>query len=99
MGIETQKNRKRAIDKEADVRKRTKNLKLAKSKVVENKKLPKVVPYQVGFKELWKQTPSPVAHIARPIINYQRRKEAEKINKERGYSRGGLVKKTKAKIK
>lgn len=84
------KNTKRAIDKEASIRKRKKQ---KEKKVVNtNKKLPKVTADQVSFKELLKQTVSPVAHVARPIINYQRRKEAERINKERGYKQGGKLK-------
>jgi hypothetical protein len=83
------KNPKREIDKEASVRKRKKQRVLgAEAK----KKLPKVVPDQIGFTELLKETLSPVAHIARPIINYKRRKEAEKENKARGYQQGGFNK-------
>tara|TARA_Y100001973_G_scaffold37932_1_gene57105 strand:+ start:22 stop:561 length:540 start_codon:yes stop_codon:yes gene_type:complete len=82
------KNPKRAIEKEALVRKRKKQRVLGAD--VKKEKLPKVIPQQVGFKELLKQTVSPVAHIARPIINYKRRKEAEKENKARGYEQGGF---------
>ena len=83
------KNPKREIDKEASVRKRKKQRVLgAEAK----KKLPKVVPDQIGFTELLKETLSPVAHIARPIINYKRRKEAEKETKARGYQQGGFNK-------
>ena len=85
----TTKNPKREIDKEASVRKRKKQRVLgAEAK----KNLPKVVPYQIGFTELLKETLSPVAHIARPIINYKRKKEAEKENKARGYQQGGFNK-------
>ena len=93
------KNPKREIDKEASVRKRKKQRVLgadANTSITpylkDRKKLPKVVAQQVGFKELLKETLSPVAHIARPIINYKRRKEAEKENKARGYQQGGFNK-------
>ena len=97
--LATTKNPKREIDKEASVRKRKKQRVLGAdantsltSYLEDRKKLPKVVAQQVGFKELLKQTVSPVAHIARPIINYKKRKEAEKENKARGYEQGGFNK-------